>query len=398
MNNSISFVIHDLNPWGGQDRSTMEIAKHVSRKIPIDVYAFTLDGFKDEEWGQVRFHKIRPNIPRPVLIKHNLFYALTVPLLLLKGEKIHATGTCSLMSDIVQVQFIQTSWNKIGGNLKDDEDFSLSSLLKGNIKETLRSVYHSGLTKYNIALESILYTKNKHYIAISNVVRQELIDCFQIPENNISVIHHGVDSNAFYPVEAKTESQQKRNEIRNELGFSKNDFVFVLVGALNRRKGVLEAIEAFAKLSAEHQQTAGLIIAGNGPRAQFDRLILERGLHERIHIISHKKNVTPYYWASDAFVLPSHYEPFGLVVLEAMACGLPTIVSQSAGGSELIENFKSGLLIEDPGNIDQIKGHMQWVLENPKLAQQISAEARIIAENNSWEKVADKYLKVIQQV
>src|SRR4051812_40199724 len=79
----LAFVIHDLNSWGGHDRSTLEIARRISHRFPVDIYSFTLNDPKGlQAWGNngrnVRFHKIRPNFDHPVFAKLALFHAATL--------------------------------------------------------------------------------------------------------------------------------------------------------------------------------------------------------------------------------------------------------------------------------------------------------------------------------
>lgn len=384
-NLSVSFAIHDLNPWGGQDRSTLEIAKRVSRQIPVELYAFTIAGVEKTAWGKVKIHRLRPLISRPVIVKYNLYYGLTLLPFLTRKNLVHSTGTSSLFADIVQVQFVQAAW----GERKKELSAPVGSVLK--------SAYHWGLTKYNMAMEKLIYSKDKHYIAISKAIKSELQVHFGIPESQISVIYHGVDADEFRPAQDTPKGRSERAEFREAYDIKPDDFVFLLVGALNDRKGIKECIEAFAKLGKEQREKALFMAVGNGDRALFERMAAENGVAHRVRIVSHQKKVNPFYSLADAFILPSHYEPFGLVILEAMACGLPTVVSKSAGGSELIEDGVSGLLIEDPKSADEIARLMAKLLDHRELAGDLGRNGRLVAEKHTWDRVAERYVEVIRK-
>ena len=381
----VSFAIHDLNPWGGQDRSTLEIAKRVSHAMPVDLYSFTFAGINTKEWGTVRLHKLWPNIPRPVVIKYNLYYLLTWLPFFRRHGLVHTTGTCSLIADIVQVQFVQKSWELRKSDLAE----------KG--PSGIKKIYHWLLSKYKVWLEDLIYTKDKFYIAISESIKQELMSHFQIPEKQIFIVYHGVDATEFCPFEQNDQRRKKRDEIRSAYGINADEFVFILVGALNERKGVRETIEAFSLLPAALQAKAIFMVVGGGDRALYEKLAQDRGLSKRVKIVGHQKEVNYFYSAADAFILPSHYEPFGLVILEAMACGLPTIVSKTAGASELIVDGVSGLLIHNPQDTQEIAGYLIKVLQSEELSRNLGRSARAVAEQHTWKKVGGRYVEVIRK-
>src|SRR5262245_7309532 len=146
MHKRLAFIIHDLNHWGGQDRSTLEIARRLSHLHPVDIFAFTLDD-KDGDWGDVHFHRIRPLIKRPVILKSTYFYGASFFSLLQERPLVHATGACSLMSDVIQVQFVNASWQK-----------KLSQLPAEFRAPGLKAYYHKILLAYNVAVERSVYT------------------------------------------------------------------------------------------------------------------------------------------------------------------------------------------------------------------------------------------------
>ena len=91
---------------------------------------------------------------------------------------------------------------------------------------------------------------------------------------------------------------------------------------------------------------------------------------------------------SDAFVFPTVYEPFGLVITEAMACGLPVVTSRCAGAAELIEDGKEGLLLSDPNDPVVLAKHIAYLLESPEARQALGMAARLKAEMYSVEECA----------
>jgi UDP-glucose:(heptosyl)LPS alpha-1,3-glucosyltransferase len=397
----LAFVIHDLNSWGGHDRSTMEIARRLSHKLPVDIYSFTLDDPKGmASWGDVRVFKVHPDFKRPIGAKVAYFSLATVPILKviprIKGEPvplIHATGTCSLVSDVVQVQFVNSAWKKVRDSLPQSQDLVRAYRTRSNLSLLSAGIsfYHESLLNYNIALEHWTYSRRKKYIAISESVRKELFDNFQLHEQ-VHVVRHGVDSSVFRP--AAGLELESRSSLRRELGILPEDLVVLFIGTYER-KGLALAIDSVALLGEELRKRVKLLAVGTGDSQAFLSRAVEKGIGSQMVFVNHTRNIVPYYQASDLFLLPTLYEPFGLVVLEAMACGLPVLVSRLAGGSELIEDSKSGRLIEDPKDALEVASKLEALLLNDELRAQIGRNARTVGEHRSWDMVASEYEAIL---
>ena len=329
-------AIHDLHPWGGQDKSNLEILFGLSKKMPLEIHAYQFTDHRP--WPSVTFTKYA-GLRRPLILKvlsygFRSFFRFSH---LRKTEKVwvQSTGTATWDPDVFQIQFLHKTWQNLQAdfNLEDDAPF-------------FKSIYHQILQLFNVWLEHRVYKKNKKYIAISHSIKKELIQNFQISEKNIRTIYHGVDSQYFCPP-TTDEAIAARERVRNELRIPKDALVLLHTGALNQRKGVPLALETIGVLKAEGFSNIHYIAVGAGDIKPLKKIATEEEISEYVHFIQHSKNIRDYYWASDVFFFPTVYEPFGLVILEAMASGLPCVVSPSAGGSELIEHEQNGLLIEN---------------------------------------------------
>ncbi|HKZ45180.1 MAG TPA: glycosyltransferase family 4 protein, partial [archaeon] len=94
---------------------------------------------------------------------------------------------------------------------------------------------------------------------------------------------------------------------------------------------------------------------------------------------------------------PTQYEPFGLVILEAMASGLPVVTTKLAGAAELIEDGKDGLLLDNPKSSDEIARKLNYLIENDAMRRKVGKNARKKAEKYTWKKTADEMLKVFEE-
>lgn len=390
MARSLAFAIHSLNPWGGHDRSTLEIARRLSAKIPVEVYSYAIEG---TSWKPHRFHQVMPFLRRPAILLFIYFQLASIYFFRIRPKicrkplpLVHSTGTCSLFMDIVQVQFVNKAWKKKLSEISEAL-YQLPGSRGGNLsRRWLRATYQNFLLKFNCYVEEAVYDSKKIYIAISHSVADELKQNFGIPVEKIRIIHHGVDSKQFFP------SPEDRESLRKTLGLSESTVILLFVGEFER-KGLAVTIEALGKV---RHHDFYLMIVGNGQREGFIAQAVDLGIGNKVHFAGHIKNVEQFYRMSDIFVLPTLYEPFGLVVLEAMASGLACVVSRCAGASELIVSGESGELINDPENATEVSQLIESLLKDPERRGKMGLLARKSAELRSWDKVAEEYYELLQ--
>lgn len=384
----IVVAIHDLHPWGGQDKSNLEILYHVNKHVPLDLHSFS---FVDQRaWPQAQHVAYTPSVRRPVFLK-SLFYSLVAAASFKKYGSakrrrqnqilIQSTGTASPVADVVQVQFIHKTW--------------LGILREFNLPESehaLKNMYYSVQGAYNVLNEDLIYTRDKTYIAISHSIKKELIEHFKIPQNQIHTIYHGVNPDTFYPAAQDPKALEVRRDLRTQLGIKESDIALLHVGALNQRKGLLNSIKTLSYLKKNGITNVVLIAVGAGDKKALLNIAAREGVSDQLKIVTHSKNVRDYYWASDVFFFPSIYEPFGLVILEAMACGLPCLVSGNAGATELITNRENGLVLQNIFEPELMAQDLEPFLKDSSLREKMGQAARETALTRSWEHVADEYL------
>jgi UDP-glucose:(heptosyl)LPS alpha-1,3-glucosyltransferase len=193
---------------------------------------------------------------------------------------------------------------------------------------------------------------SKKIVAVSERVKNEAIRHYGVPAEKIIVIHNGVDGNEFKP------SAEARSLIRNQLGLADADYVLLFVGSGFRRKGLESAIKAVDRVP-----TAKLVVAGEG-RAPA---------HPRVLMLGRRTDVSHLYAAADAFIFPTLYDPFPNAVLEAMASGIPAIVSRVAGVSEVISG--DSIILENPLDVGEVAAAVKK-LEDPAVRKPMGEAAR----------------------
>jgi glycosyltransferase involved in cell wall biosynthesis len=380
-NPEISIMIHDLNPWGGQDRSMLEIAWQLNREFPLEIHSFSLEGY--DNWRDMKWVRYEAPLKKPIILKYLSYqWKSWNHLKAKKSSMIQSTGTASLRSDVVQVQFIHHTWQKIAEKLPPDKLQSPSFLKNG---------YHSLLNLYKKKMETQIYHPDKKYVAISHGIKKELMHHFQIPSENIEIIYHGVDTDHFLPWNQSYDASQKRKEFREKLALADEDFTLLHVGALNARKGIFKTLDTLAFLKDNGFENIKLLAVGQGDSRKIKKSMATLGIEDKVILAPHTKDIRNYYWAADCFFFPTYYEPFGLVILEAMACGLPVVVSDSAGASELIQEGENGILIDPYDKEKAIANGLIPLLRDPSLGSRLGRAARQTAEQHNWETVGNQY-------
>ncbi|HEX5315082.1 MAG TPA: glycosyltransferase, partial [Candidatus Kapabacteria bacterium] len=158
------------------------------------------------------------------------------------------------------------------------------------------------------------------------------------------------------------------------------DRFFLYVGRMVKEKGVFDVTKAYSLLSEKIRNEIGIVFVGSGPaKSELQERALELGLTNARFVGFAQKEELPYYYGlAEAFILPTHTDPWGLVVNEAMACGLPVIVTKVAGCSaDLVEDRRNGFLIpaHEPMHLASI---LETIADDPKMLVSMGARSREI--------------------
>jgi len=201
-------------------------------------------------------------------------------------------------------------------------------------KHLLKSRYHC----YVMNAEREMYASPalKGVICNAEMVKQEIIDTFAVPASKITVIYNAVDQQRFAPP-----SHQDFIALRQQWQIPLDATCFVFVGSGFERKGLAQAIKAIAP-SDRH-----LIVIGKDKEAsRYQNLAKTLGCEARIHFFGMQHDTLPFYQMADGLLLPTLYDPFPNVILEAMSCGLPVITSTRCGGAEFITQGQNGYVCD----------------------------------------------------
>jgi UDP-glucose:(heptosyl)LPS alpha-1,3-glucosyltransferase len=219
-------------------------------------------------------------------------------------------------------------------------------------------------------------------ICNSAMVRDEIVRAFRIARDKLHVIHNGVDLEHFHP----RERAAMRGAARAELGCRARDTLFLFVGSGFARKGLGAAIDA---LATANQPSFRLAVVGRDrAQASFVERAKARGMAERVSFVGGKEDVRPYYAAADCLILPSRYDPFPNTALEALAMGLPVIVSSHCGAAEIVSAGASGWVCA-PDDVQGVARLMRTA-DEAVHARDLTGAARAAAEGLGIDAMAQK--------
>lgn len=242
--------------------------------------------------------------------------------------------------------------------------------------------------RYVMQAERAMYQapELKAVICNAEMVKQEIIEDFSIPANKIHVIYNAIDSSRFVPA-----SEDLRVKLRNEMAIPQNAVALVFVGSGFERKGLAGAIQAIAGTDRY------LIVVGQDKaEKQYQALAQSLGCLNRIRFMGMQKNTLPFYQAADGLLLPTLYDPFPNVILEAMACGLPVITSLTCGGSEFITTGQNGYVC-DALNISQLSAAVMAIPS--RLAdEKMGVYARERVRDATPEKLSQQLISLYQNI
>ncbi|MBI5471366.1 MAG: glycosyltransferase family 4 protein [Ignavibacteriae bacterium] len=240
--------------------------------------------------------------------------------------------------------------------------------------------------------ERALFTspRTKKIIAVSHLVKNQITKFYVVDPSRICVIPNGVDLNAF----SKVRTREKRGDLRAQFGIGQDDFVILFVGNEFARKGLHTLVKAIARLP----RAPKLVVVGSDNPAPFRSLAQSAGVGESVLFVGVSRQPEKYFGMADAFVFPTLYEPFGIVIVEAMAAGLPVITSKEAGAVEGVVDDNQALLLTDPGSVEEVSAKVNQLIENKELRLKIATSAIAYAQKFSWDRVADETLKEYDEV
>ncbi|AFZ13617.1 glycosyl transferase group 1 [Crinalium epipsammum PCC 9333] len=275
----------------------------------------------------------------------------------------------SASGDINTVQFVHSAWLR-------------SRVHISRIRRDYYGAYQWLYTALNSHWEKQAFRKAKVVVAVSERVKQELMD-IGVPEHKLHVIYNGVDVREFSPGSAD----------RRQIGLPENATIALFAGDIRtNRKNLDTVLHALV-----YEPELHLAVVGSIEGSPYPNLVAQLGLTDRVHFMGYRRDLPEIMRALDLFVFPSRYEPFGMVVSEAMAAGLPVITSGTTGAAEIVTP-ESGVVLSDSEDIQGLAEALTKLGSDRELRRQMGIVGRAIAEQHSWVSKANSYMNLFEEI
>ncbi len=372
----LAVVTPDLHRTGGTERGLAELVAHLARDHSLCLFA---NRWEPDGTPGICFHPV-PAIPGPGLARFFSFYWAATRAVRATGRKegrydiVYSPGPNCAQVEVCTAWFCQARQQELlaSGRLRP-RPVRISEWLR----LLHRRVYAASVTR----LERRFYRSPhlQRVVSPAEVLKADLVDCYGIEPDRVVVGHSGVDSAAFAPERRAA----LRPQARRELGLQDGAFYFLFVGTDWVRKGLLTVFAALPAVSE-----AQLLVVGAEEPAAWQRASARCGGEARVRYLPRRADILYYYAAADALVAPSVYEPFGLMPLEAMACGLPSIITRPMGVAELVEPGEA-LILEDAEDPAALASAMRRVMGDAALRDKLISAGIARARAHSWDGMCD---------
>jgi UDP-glucose:(heptosyl)LPS alpha-1,3-glucosyltransferase len=270
--------------------------------------------------------------------------------------------------------------------LRVRSELRLSRLPLSAWPRTLHRKLYYGLIMF---LERRIYRNSRiHLAAVSRMVADQLRTHFD--RADVAVIPDAVDTARFNPAARLS----RRSSARNSLGHSDSEFVLLLIGNDWKKKGLDQLLRA---MQLDQDLPLRLLVVGRDDPALYNALLQESGTLGHVRFLPPTPDILFVYASADAYVGPSLEDAFGLPILEAMACALPVIASARAGASEMIEDGRTGLILRQPENPEELATLLRRLFQDKSLQQELGETAAQVAQLFSWETNTTKTLNFLKE-
>ena len=349
-----------------------------------EVHVVTLDfpgAPYEESSGRLHVHRVKVDVPAPSfhswVLLFNHFFEKRV------GQLAGEFGK----PDVIQIH----DWLTVSAGV------SAKHLLRSPLVMTFHSTEASRSSTISTPESAMVHGlewwgsfEAARVIAVSGWMKSRAIEEFKLPEAKVHEIPNGVDTGMFarkVDVEAT----------RSRWNVGPGDRLITAVGRLTSQKGFDDLIRAYPEIRRSIPNSRLLFLGDGYMRAELESLALAERVRDATTFAGFvsDSDLVAAIKSSDVVAVPSRFEPFGIIALEAMAGGSPVVVSKVGGLAEIVEDGVDGLEV-DPNSPSSLAKAAVRILSDRELASRLAARAREKAKSYSWEVAAERTLKVYQ--
>lgn len=263
----------------------------------------------------------------------------------------------------------------------------------------VRNIRRKQMSLYDLTTawveKQLVYKGNcKKFIAVSNLTKDIFLQEYKIDPSLVDVIHPGVDLHDY----DRLDKAAVRSNIRRELGINDTEPVILFASMNFEIKGLDEIFLSLSKLKTQNHDFK-FIVVGKGNLKKYTKLAQKAKISSNVIFTGpvSKEKMASMYLASDLYIMLSKFDTFGMVVLEAMAAGLPVIISNNVGAKDLVQEGKNGFIITDSADSDYIATKIALLCDESKR-RPFAENAYKTATQNTWDSVTAKYNELYMSI
>lgn len=381
----IAVVSPFLDKQHGTERCVLEQLDALAGKFEFHIYSSRVD---DLDLKKVVWHRV-PAIPGPLLIKFIWFFCANRmsrwfdrTFRKLASDLTFSPGINCFDADLIAVHIVFAEFRQ---RVQKALQFPLNPT---GFWPTL--LHRRMFYRLIIFLERRIYVRpDLPLVAVSGKVREDLRH-FYGRATGVCVIYNGIDCRKFSPAIRRS----LREQARNSMGYSPSDFVLLIVGNDWMKKGLSCLLKAVAPVQ---QNNLKIAVAGKDELLPFRSLLAHQGLASAVQFFPLRPDPETYYAAADIYVGPSLEDAFALPPLEAMACGVPAIVSRQAGVSEVITHGVDGYILENAQDDKTLAELILKLYQDAPLRQRLGEKAAETARQYTWDRSAREFGDLLSQ-
>jgi glycosyltransferase involved in cell wall biosynthesis len=370
----------------GTERRVAEWIAQLAATYEIHIYS---QNVQDVDLTNVTWHRI-PKLPGPHLLNYlwwfaanRLWRAWHSRFRNLRPDLVYSPGINCLDADVMSVHIVFAQYVQgIQAGLK---------LSRNSILAWPRVIHRRLYYRVLKLLERRLYSPPGVPLVLIARHTAAALERFYNRRDNLPVVYVGLDQEIFNPARRAA----LREDARDELGIEPDRFALLLIGNDARNKGlpvILQALRTLRELPVD------LLVVSREDPAPYLMAARDAGLEGRVGFFPQRNDVEFYYAAADAYVGPSLEDTFAQPPAEAMACGMPVIVSANNGASEIITDGADGLILLDPTAADSLAAMIRMLCEHPEFSARLGSKAAETARAYTWERNGRELTAIFENI
>ena len=375
-----------LDKSHGTERIAVEWIAQIAGEFDVHIYSQHVE---DLDLSSVTWHRI-PKLRGPHIVNflwwfsaNHLWRAWDRRAKNLDYDLVYSPGVNCFDADAVSVHIVFAEFLR---RVRPELAFS-----RNPVKAWPLLLHRKLYYRLVVALEKRVFQRQETELILTSRRSAEELARFYGRRERLPLIETGLDHKTFNP-ELRVAS---RAAARRGIGLADETFTLLLIGNDWRKKGLAALLDALMQLA---DLPIHLVVVSNEAAAVSQAVAPYRALRERVHILPPRKDVEFYYAAADAYVGPSLEDTFALPAAEAMACGLPVIISARAGASDIVHDGIDALVLNDPKNVAALATMIQRLYTDRPFSERLGEEAAKTARQYTWERNGRELMAIFEEV